>query len=282
MKSIQDSYVMANGNKIPCVGFGTWKLTDPGTAADIIKTAIDCGYRHIDTAFAYYNETYVGKAIQTCGLKRTELFVTTKLSNGSHGYENTLKEFEMSMNNLDIDYVDLYLIHWPRPYAIRDTWKEHLEGTWKAFEELYHAGKVKAIGVSNFLEHHLEALLETASIAPMVNQIELHPRYVQRDVVRYCKDHRIVLEAWSPLMKGEFNYPVLEELSKKYNKSIPQILLRWSVQHGFIPLPKASTRERMLENADIFDFELTEEDIEALKELEAYGMTGSHPDTATF
>ena len=258
MKSIQDSYVMANGNKIPCVGFGTWKLTDPGTAADIIKTAIDCGYRHIDTAFAYYNETYVGKAIRTCGLKRTELFVTTKLSNGSHGYENTLKEFEMSMNNLDIDYVDLYLIHWPRPYAIRDTWKEHLEGTWKAFEELYHAGKVKAIGVSNFLEHHLEAPGNRIH-SPDGQPDELHPRYVQRDVVRYCKDHRIV-PSLEPLMKGEFNYPVLEELSKKYNKSIPQILFAGAYSTASF-LFRKHRQGRMLENADIFDFELTEEDI---------------------
>ncbi|HHT87498.1 MAG TPA: aldo/keto reductase [Clostridiales bacterium] len=282
MNSIQDCYVLSNGNKIPCVGFGTWNLTESSTTVDIIKTAIDCGYRHIDTAFGYHNEASVGKAVRTCGLKRNELFVTTKLSNGSHGYENTMKEFEMSMNNLDIDYVDLYLIHWPRPIAVRDTWKEHNEGTWKAFEELYNAGKVKAIGVSNFLDTHLEALLDTATIAPMVNQIELHPRYVQRDAVRYCKERRIVVEAWSPLMRGEFNYPVLVDISKKYNKTIPQILLRWSIQHGFLPLPKSSTRERMLENANIFDFQLSEEDIEAMKVLETYGRTGPHPDTAEF
>lgn len=282
MNSIQDCYVLSNGNKIPCVGFGTWNLTESSTTVDIIKTAIDCGYRHIDTAFGYHNEASVGKAVRTCGLKRNELFVTTKLSNGSHGYENTMKEFEMSMNNLEIDYVDLYLIHWPRPIAVRDTWKEHNEGTWKAFEELYNAGKVKAIGVSNFLDTHLEALLDTATIAPMVNQIELHPRYVQRDAVRYCKERRIVVEAWSPLMRGEFNYPVLVDISKKYNKTIPQILLRWSIQHGFLPLPKSSTRERMLENANIFDFQLSEEDIEAMKVLETYGRTGPHPDTAEF
>jgi diketogulonate reductase-like aldo/keto reductase len=282
MNSIQDCYVLSNGNKIPCVGFGTRNLTESSTTVDIIKTAIDCGYRHIDTAFGYHNEASVGKAVRTCGLKRNELFVTTKLSNGSHGYENTMKEFEMSMNNLDIDYVDLYLIHWPRPIAVRDTWKEHNEGTWKAFEELYNAGKVKAIGVSNFLDTHLEALLDTATIAPMVNQIELHPRYVQRDAVRYCKERRIVVEAWSPLMRGEFNYPVLVDISKKYNKTIPQILLRWSIQHGFLPLPKSSTRERMLENANIFDFQLSEEDIEAMKVLETYGRTGPHPDTAEF
>lgn len=282
MNSIQDGYVLSNGNKIPCVAFGTWKLPEADTSVDIIKTAIDCGYRHIDTAFSYYNEVSVGKAVRTCGLKRNELFVTTKLSNGGHGYESTLKEFEMSMSNLDIDYVDLYLIHWPRPLSIRDKWKELNEGTWKAFEELYKAGKIKAIGVSNFLENHLEAILDIATIAPMVNQLELHPQYVQRDIVGYCKDRRMIVEAWSPLLKGYFDYPILQDLAKKYNKSVAQILLRWSIQHGFLPLPKASTRERMLENADIFDFTLSDEDIEAMKVLEEFGRTGAHPDTTEF
>lgn len=282
MTSIQDSYVLSNGNKIPCVGFGTWRLPEADTTVDIVKTAIDCGYRHIDTAFSYNNELSVGKAIRTCGLKRNELFVTSKLSNGGHGYENTIKEFEMSMDNLDIDYVDLYLIHWPRPLSIRDTWKEHNEGTWKAFEELYKTGKIKAIGVSNFLDTHLDAILEIATIAPMVNQLELHPQYVQRDVVEYCKDRRMIVEAWSPLIKGTFDHPILIDIAKKHNKSIAQILLRWSLQHGFLPLPKTSNKKRMLENADIFDFKLSEEDIETMKALETLGKTGSHPDTADF
>lgn len=282
MNSIQDSYVLSNGNKIPCVAFGTWKFPEADTTVDIVKTAIDCGYRHIDTAFSYYNEVSVGKAVRTCGLKRNELFVTTKLSNGSHGYENTLKEFEMSMDNLGIDYVDLYLIHWPRPLSIRDRWIELNEGTWKAFEELYNAGKIKAIGVSNFLENHIDAILDRATIAPMVNQLELHPQYVQRDVVEYCKDRRMIVEAWSPLIKGDFNHPVLIEIAKKHNKSVAQILLRWSIQNGFLPLPKASKKERMLENADIFNFELSEADIEAMKALETLGKTGAHPDTAEF
>lgn len=282
MNSIKDSFVLSNGIKIPCVGFGTWKLPEADTTVDIIKTAIDCGYRHIDTAFSYFNEKSVGKAIRTCGLKRNEIFVTTKLSNKSHGYENTLKEFEMSMSNLDIDYVDLYLIHWPRPLAVRDIWKELNEGTWKAFEELYKEGKIKAIGVSNFLENHLDAILETATIAPMVNQIELHPQYVQRDVVEYCKDRRMIVEAWSPLIRGSFDHPVLIDIAKKYDKSVAQILLRWHIQHSFLPLPKSSSKERMIENANIFDFALTEEDIEAMKVLEALGRTGAHPDTAEF
>lgn len=282
MKSIRDSYILSNGNKIPCVGFGTWRLPEAEDTVDTIKTAIDCGYRHIDTAHSYDNEISVGKAIRTCGLNRNELFVTTKLSNGNHGYENTMKEFEISMNKLDIDYFDLYLIHWPRPLAIRNQWKELNEGTWKAFEELYKAGKVKAIGVSNFLDTHLEVLLETATVAPMVNQLELHPRYVQRDVVGYCKDHRMIVEAWSPLIKGQLDHPVLIELAKRHNKSAAQILLGWSIQNGFLPLPKASSKERMMENADIFDFTLSEEDIDSLKVLEALGKTGPHPDSAEF
>lgn len=282
MDRIQDSYVLSNGVKIPCVGFGTWKLLNDNYTVDIVKTAIDCGYRHIDTAYAYQNQTAVGKAVRGCGLKRNELFITSKLDNPSHGYENTLKEFELTMNQLELDYLDLYLIHWPRPSQFRDNWREMNEGSWKAFEELYQAGKIKAIGVSNFLEHHIDALLEIATIAPMVDQLELHPQYVQREAVTYCKDHRIIVEAWSPLLKGQLEHPLLIEIANKYRKSVAQLLLRWSIQHGFLPLPKASTAERMRENANIFDFEISEEDIEAMKALEPLGRTGPHPDTVVF
>ncbi len=282
MDSIQDCYVLSNGVKIPCVGFGTWKLPNDQRTVDIVKTAIDCGYRHIDTAYAYQNELSIGKAVRECGLKRSELFITSKLDNPDHGYEKTMKEFDMTMSNLGIDYLDLYLIHWPIPLAYRDCWKEMNEGTWKAFEELYHEGKIKAIGVSNFLEHHIDALLETAAIAPMVDQLELHPQYPQRDTTNYCKEKRIILEAWSPLIKGQMDHPILKELAVKYNKTAAQILLRWSIQHGFLPLPKTSSRERMQENADIFNFELSTSDINAMKALEMYGLTGSHPDSAPF
>lgn len=282
MNSVQDNYVLSNGNKIPCVGFGTWKLPEEERTVDIIKTAIDCGYRHIDTAFAYQNEVSVGKAIRGCGLKRNELFVTSKLDNKSHGYYSTLKEFELTMNNLGTDYLDLYLIHWPRPLQFRENWQEANEGTWKAFEELYRAGKIRAVGVSNFLNTHLEALLESAELAPMVNQIELHPQYLQQETVTYCKDHRIIVEAWAPLIRGNMNHPLLVEIAGRYNKTPAQLLLRWSIQHGFLPLPKASTRERILENADVFNFTISDEDIDALKVLEALGRTGPHPDTAEF
>jgi diketogulonate reductase-like aldo/keto reductase len=282
LNSIQDNYVLSNGVKIPCVGFGTWKLPDNEHTVDIIKTAIDCGYRHIDTAYAYQNENSVGKAVRECGLKRNELFVTSKLDNPDHGYVRTRKEFEITMNNLGIDYLDLYLIHWPIPLMYRDSWKELNNETWKAFEELYKEGKIKAIGVSNFLDHHIDSLLDEAEIAPMVDQLELHPQYSQRDAVTYCKDHRMIVEAWSPLIKGQVDHPLLIDIASKYNKSVAQLLLRWSIQHGFLPLPKASTKERMIENATIFDFEISEEDIDAMKALEVYGLTGHHPDSAPF
>ena len=282
MKSLQDYYILKNGVKIPCMGFGTWRLENNQKSIDIIKTAIDCGYRHIDTAFSYQNEKAVGKAVRDSGLKREQLFVTSKLNNPSHGYENTLKEFNQTMTNLDIDYLDLYLIHWPRPLQFRNNWKEVNEGSWKAFEELYEAGKVRAIGVSNFLQHHIEPIVEKSSIGPMVNQLELHPQYVQRDTVKYCKDNDMVIEAWSPLIKGQFDNPILLEIANKYNKSVAQVLLRWSLQHNFLPLPKSSSADRMKENADVFNFELSSEDIEAMKELEKLGRTGAHPDTAPF
>jgi diketogulonate reductase-like aldo/keto reductase len=282
MNSIQDSYVLSNGVKIPCVGFGTWKLQNDEPSVDVIKTAIDCGYRHIDTAFLYHNEKAVGKAVRECGLKRSELFITSKLDNPDHGYEKTLKEFEMSMENLGIDYLDLYLIHWPIPLVYRENWKEVNQGSWKAFEELYQDGRIKAIGVSNFLEHHIDALLENATIAPMVDQLELHPQYVQREAVDYCKNHRMIVEAWSPLIKGQMDHPLLVELASRYHKTVAQLLICWSIQHGFLPLPKSSTKARMLENADIFDFELSPEDLDAMKALEVLGRTDHHPDSLPF
>lgn len=282
MNCIQDSYVLSNGVKIPCVGFGTWKLPDNQSTIDIIKTAIDCGYRHVDTAAMYKNEQAVGKAVRECGLKRNEIFVTSKLDNPDHGYENTMMGFQITMDHLGIDYLDLYLIHWPIPFANRNCWKEMNEGSWKAFEELYQEGKIKAIGVSNFLENHIDSLLESATIAPMVDQLELHPQYLQRDAVTYCKDKRIIVEAWSPLMTGQLENPLLVKLANKYNKTVAQLLLHWSIQHGFLPLPKTTSKERMLENADIFDFEISPEDLEAMKELEALGMIGQHPDHIPF
>lgn len=283
MKSIQDTFTLSNGVKIPCVGFGTWNLENSQSGIDIIKTAIDCGYRHIDTAAAYHNENAVGRAVTTSGLPREEMFVTSKLDNASHGYEETLAAFDRTMNELGLDYLDLYLIHWPKPYAIRDRWKILNEGTWLAFEELYEKGLIKAIGVSNFLEHHLEPIFDKCNVMPMVNQIEIHPQYPQYDIVSFCKSNGILVEAWSPLIGGRaFKNAILIEMAKKYGKTVSQICLRWSIQMGALPLPKSSTAQRMRENADIFDFEISAEDINVLRQLEELGSVGSHPDTAEF
>lgn len=283
MKSIQDTFTLSNGVKIPCVGFGTWNLENSQSGIDIIKTAIDCGYRHIDTAAAYHNENAVGRAVTTSGLPREEIFVTSKLDNASHGYEETLAAFDRTMNELGLDYLDLYLIHWPKPYAIRDRWKILNEGTWLAFEELYEKGLIKAIGVSNFLEHHLEPIFDKCNVMPMVNQIEIHPQYPQYDIVSFCKSNGILVEAWSPLIGGRaFKNAILIEMAKKYGKTVSQICLRWSIQMGALPLPKSSTAQRMRENADIFDFEISAEDINVLRQLEELGSVGSHPDTAEF
>lgn len=283
MKGIQDCYELHNGVKIPCIGFGTWKLPNTQQGTDIIKTALALGYRHIDTAEGYENEKAVGKAVRTCGIPRKEIFVTSKLDNKMHGYENTIKAFRQTMENLELDYLDLFLIHWPAPVQIRDSWQEKNDETWIAMEELYKKGVIKAIGVSNFLEHHLEALMQMANIKPMVNQIEFHPQYVPEQLHKFCKKRDILVEAWSPFIGGKaFRYEILKEISEKYNKTVAQLCIAWSLQKGVLPLPKASSPERIKENMEVFDFEISQEDILKIKELELLGGIGPNPDTAPF
>jgi len=283
MKSLKDTYELYNGVKIPCIGFGTWQTPDGEVAVSSVKEAIAAGYRHIDTAAGYNNEESVGVAITESGVSREELFITTKLHNNDHGYEATLAAFELSMKKLGLDYLDLYLIHWPNPIKFRDNWKEANAGSWKAFEELYKAGKIRAIGVSNFMPHHMDALLETAEIKPMVNQIRLCPGETQEAVASYCKANSIQLEAYSPLGTGRvFEVKEMQDLSQKYNKSIAQICVRWSLQMGYLPLPKSVTPERIRENGDVFDFELSPEDVALIAGLtECCGPTRD-PDTANF
>jgi diketogulonate reductase-like aldo/keto reductase len=283
MKSLKDTYELYNGVKIPCIGFGTWQTPDGEVAVSSVKEAIAAGYRHIDTAAGYNNEESVGVAITESGVNREELFITTKLHNNDHGYEATLAAFELSMKKLGLDYLDLYLIHWPNPIKFRDNWKEANAGSWKAFEELYKAGKIRAIGVSNFMPHHMDALLETAEIKPMVNQIRLCPGETQEAAASYCKANSIQLEAYSPLGTGRvFEVKEMQDLSQKYNKSIAQICVRWSLQMGYLPLPKSVTPERIRENGDVFDFELSPEDVALIAGLtECCGPTRD-PDTANF
>jgi diketogulonate reductase-like aldo/keto reductase len=283
MKSLTDSFRLNNGVEIPCIGFGTWQTPDGDTAVASVKEAIAAGYRHIDTAAIYGNEESVGRAVKQSGIPRKELFITSKLWNASHGYENTRLAFEETLKKLDTDYLDLYLIHWPNPAAFRDHWEEANAGSWKAFEEFYKAGRIRSIGVSNFHPRHIDALLKTASVPPQANQIRLCPGDTQDDVTGYCRSRGILPEAYSPLGTGAiFDVPLLRELAQKYKKSIAQICIRWSLQMEFLPLPKSVTPERIRENARVFDFELSAEDVKTIAALKGVVGYSKNPDETTF
>lgn len=235
-----------------------------------MKYAIQNGYRSIDTAALYGNEEGVGQAIKDSGVAREELFITTKVWNSDQGYESTLTAFEESRKKLDLDYIDLYLVHWP----VKGKYKE----TWKALEKLYKDGLVKSIGVSNFKINHLEDLLKDSEVVPVVNQVEFHPLLNQQDLLEFCKSKKIQLEAWSPLMQGNLDIPLLKELAEKYNKTNAQIVLRWDLQHEVITIPKSVHPKRIDENANIFDFELSNEDMQAIDSLNQNKRFGPDPD----
>jgi diketogulonate reductase-like aldo/keto reductase len=282
MQSLRSCFTLSNGVQIPCLGFGTWQSReDTGTRA--VSLALEAGYRLIDTAAAYGNERSVGRAVRESGIPREEIFITSKLRNAAHGYAATLEAFQWTMEKLEVDYLDLYLIHWPNPIQFRPIWKEATAGTWRAFEELYQAGRIRAIGVSNFLPHHLEALKETARIAPMVNQLKLCPGITQEETVAYCRAHDILVEAYSPFGTGSvFANPVMKALARKYGRSVGQICLRWSLQMGYLPLPKSADPARILENTKIFDFTLSEEDMALIAGLEGSCGEAPDPDTVAF
>lgn len=283
MDSINSPVTLANGYQMPCVGYGTYQTPADETRTAVAE-AIKLGYRHIDTAAIYGNEAGVGEAIVTSGLDREELFLTTKLWNTERGYDSTLAAFETSLNTLGLDYVDLYLIHWPANYLqFGDDAKRINAETWRAFEDLYEQGRVKTIGVSNFLPHHLEALAETARIIPMVDQVEFHPGWFQRSIYRYCQDKGIVLQAWSPLgQRAALDNSELVSIGAKHGKTSAQVCLRWALQHGVVPLPKTVTPARMVENADLFDFELSGADMELIDNLSISGGPSARPDEALF
>lgn len=263
-----------NGVLIPQVGYGTFKVNDYQETVNAVQEAIKAGYRHIDTAMIYKNEEAVGEAIKLSGIDRKELFITSKVWNSDHGYEETLEAFDQTIKRLGVEYLDLYLIHWP---------KEKNVETWKALEALYKEGKIRAIGVSNFKIHHLEAILNEAEIVPVVNQVELHPQFPQDELQAFCKKHNIYLEAWGPIMQGQVDkLSILEPIAKKYNKSVVQVALRWSIQKGNIILPKSVTPSRIAANLDLFDFELTQEDMEFIKQLNTETRIGPDPDEITF
>ncbi|NFA59750.1 aldo/keto reductase [Clostridium sporogenes] len=269
MQDIKSYTVLSNGVKMPWLGFGTYKVEDGNTVISSVKEALKIGYSHIDTASYYGNEEGVGTAIKESGVPREDIFLVSKVWNSDQGYDKTLKSFEASIKKLGIDYLDLFLIHWPQPLS-----KE----TWKALEKLYKEGRVKAIGVSNFLVDHLKWLLEDAEIKPMVNQVEFHPRLIQKDLIEFCRKNSIQLEAWSPLMRGKvFQIELLQDLAKKYDKTISQIVLRWDLQMGVVTIPKSVTPSRIKENADIFDFEISKEDMDRIQQLDKGLRAGSNP-----
>lgn len=283
MQSLTSTYTLANGIKIPVVGFGTWQTPDGEVAVSSVKSALANGYRHIDTAQAYKNEEGVGCALKESGIPREEIFLTTKLWNKNHSYDLAMSSFAESLEKLQTDYVDLFLIHWPNPVDFRDHWQNANAESWRAMEDLYEAGKIKAIGISNFRPHHIEELKKTAKIMPMVNQIFLAPGEKQEEVVSYCEDNDILLEAYSPLGTGKiFEVPEMKALAEKHNRSIAQIALRWSLQHGFLPLPKSVTPSRIKENAQLFDFELSKTDMAQIDALDGVVGKAGDPDQTTF
>lgn len=283
MHKLTDNFIMNNGVGIPCVGYGTFQ-TPSDVTRDVTLEALKAGYRHVDTAFIYSNEQGVGEAVRSCGIPREEIFVTSKVWNADRGYEETKAAFERSMKLLGLDYLDLYLIHWPaNRKQFGERAKELNAETWRAMEELVDAGRIKSIGLSNFMPHHIDELMETARIKPAVNQIEFHPGWTQDACVEYCQKNGIIVEAWSPLGRRDaLSNPVLTEIAAKYGKSVAQLCIRWVLQHGVLPLPKTVTAERIWENTKVFDFEISAEDMQAIDALKNVGGQCALPDEVDF
>ncbi|MGI9548074.1 MAG: aldo/keto reductase [Flavobacteriaceae bacterium] len=272
---IRGTFSLHNGVQMPYLGLGVYLSEDGQEVIDAVKWALEFGYRHIDTASIYNNEAGVGQGLMESNVSREEIFVVSKVWNGDQGYDSTLRAFEDSLNRLNMDYLDLYLIHWPVAGKYKDTWR--------ALERLYEEKKVRSIGVSNFLQHHLEDLMTSAKIVPMVNQMEFHPFLVQQNLLDFCSDHNIQYEAWSPMMQGKiFGMDIFKDLAAKYNKSIAQIVLRWDLQKGVITIPKSSKKDRIIGNADLFDFELSSEDVAYLDQLDRGQRFGPDPDNFNF
>ncbi|MBN1440514.1 MAG: aldo/keto reductase [Anaerolineales bacterium] len=275
INSIKDCALLNNGLKMPWLGFGVFKVSDGREVEEAVRCALDCGYRSIDTAALYGNERGVGKAIRESGIPRGEIFLTTKVWNEDQRAKRTAGAFEESLDRLDMEYVDLYLVHWP----VQGCYLE----TWRAMERIHQSGRAKAVGVSNFLVHHLEDILREGGTTPAVNQVEFHPLLLQPELLAFCRNHRIQLEAWSPLMQGRiFAEEAVQTLAGKYGRTPAQIVLRWDLQHEVVTIPKSVRRERIAENARIFDFELSEEDMQLLDSLDAGKRVGPDPDTFNF
>ena len=273
-QTFTDGPTLNDGVKMPWLGLGVWKTKEGEEVIQSVKSAIAAGYRSIDTAAIYGNEEGVGQAIRESGLSRDELFITTKVWNDDQGYEKTLQAFETSRKKLGLDIVDLYLVHWPG--------KDKYLDTWKALIHLQKEGLVRSIGVSNFQIRHLQHIIEETGVVPVVNQVELHPLLSQKELLGYARENQIVLEAWSPLMQGNLDQPVLAQIAEKYGKTTAQVILRWDIQNGVIVIPKSVKEHRIRENAGIFDFELSAEDMAAIDGLNQNKRFGSNPDEVLF
>jgi methylglyoxal/glyoxal reductase len=275
ISNIQGAVKLKNGVPMPYFGLGVFQVHDGEEVKQAVQYSLSVGYRHIDTASFYGNEYGVGRAVRESGVPREDIFVTSKVWNSDQGYANTLRAFGASMKLLGFEYLDLYLVHWPVKRKYIDTWK--------ALEQLYTEGRVRSIGVSNFFRHHLEDLSAHCNVVPMVNQMEFHPRLVQQDLIDFCNSHSIQYEAWSPLMQGKiFNIKDLQILAEKYKKDVAQLVLRWSLQKGVVTIPKSIHRERINSNAQIFDFEITSKDMQAIDRLDKNERVGPDPDNFNF
>jgi diketogulonate reductase-like aldo/keto reductase len=272
---LSSTVALNNGVQIPWLGLGVFKSPPGRETEQAVRWALEIGYRHVDTAAYYENEGDVGRALKDSGVPREKVFVTTKVWNSDQGYEQTLKAFDRSRKNLGVEVVDLYLEHWP----VREKYKE----TWKALEKLLAGGKVRAIGVSNFLVHHLEDLMKSASVTPVLNQVEFHPFLVQKELLEFDARSGIRHEAWSPLTRGRrLDNPVITRVANKHGKTNAQVVLRWDLQLGVVTIPKSVHRERILENSKVFDFQLDAEDVALITGLDAGARIGPNPDTITF
>lgn len=273
--NLQSTTTLNNGVKMPWFGLGVFKVEEGPELVNAVKTAIQHGYRSIDTAAIYENEAGVGQGIKESGIAREDLFVTSKVWNADLGYESTLAAYQTSLDKLGLEYMDLYLIHWP----VAGKYKE----AWRALETLYKEGRVRAIGVSNFQVHQLEDLMKDAEIKPMVNQVEYHPRLTQNEVQAFCREQGIQMEAWSPLMQGQLlDNEGLAAIAAKYKKSVAQIILRWDLQNGIVTIPKSTKEHRIIENSQVFDFELTQEDMHQINNLNQNHRVGPDPDNFDF